>query len=77
MKSALSNKPEEDLYVQIRQYLEENKTATKSQNVDSAANHNYSNSSTHFVLLGDVTKSLPHTSKVVRVFTSSTFTGIV
>lgn len=78
VKLALSNKPELDnLYSQIKQYLEENKFATKSQNVDSRDNHKHSQSSTHFVLLGDVTKPLPHTSKVVRVFTSSTFTGSI
>ncbi|XP_061173439.1 uncharacterized protein LOC133182609 [Saccostrea echinata] len=67
--------PEFDtLYAQIKQYLEIKKSTTKSRFADSKNDVNQSKSSNHFVLLGDVTKPLPKTSKVVRIFTSSTFT---
>lgn len=63
------------LYTQIKQNLEVKKNAARLQSMGFKGNFKQSESSNHFVLLGDVTKPLPKTSKIVRLFTSSTFTG--
>lgn len=63
------------LYTQIKQNLEVKKNVARLQSMGFKGNFKQSESSNHFVLHGDVTKPLPKTSKIVRLFTSSTFTG--
>lgn len=70
-----SNLEADKLYTQIKQNLEVKKNAARLQSMGFKGNFKQSESSNHFVLLGDVTKPLPKTSKIVRLFTSSTFTG--
>ena len=78
VKTEIANRDREsdNLYAQIRQFLDEKKSASeRNLSLVSTENVKSSKGSNHFVLLGDVTKPLPKTSKVVRLFTSSTFTG--
>lgn len=70
-----SNLEADKLYAQIKQNLEVKKNAARLQSMGFKGNFKQTESSNHFVLLGDVTKPLPKTSKIVRLFTSSTFTG--
>lgn len=70
-----SNLEADKLYTQIKQNLEVKKNAARLQSMGFKGNFKQTESSNHFVLLGDVTKPLPKTSKIVRLFTSSTFTG--